>query len=328
MILLSDQTTLATASADKTIGIWNLVNNTMIKQLLGHMLAVYSLAQISGDLLASGSGDGNIIIWNLTDYKKDSIISRHSTAVVALATLNSVLLASSSDETIKIINVNSGMVVSTLSGHLNYINSLIFLPGELYLISGSFDKTVKVWQLSGPSQNNLNANREISSIDLNSTVNTLISYNLSQFISGTADGMIHIFESAETETVLCEENSAIFSLAVLRTSYLASGSTNGRLSFWNLKNNRSFVKSLQIDKQFSVLSMAYIENGTIAVGLTSGIVKILKLNLPDDYYSAPTTTHQQTTMAFINDSQRISTDPSFRKSKTFSVNFYLFKIFS
>ena len=69
MIFLSDQVTLASASADKTIGIWNLRNNTMIKQLLGHKLAVYSLAQLSDERLASGSGDGEIIIWNLTEYK-------------------------------------------------------------------------------------------------------------------------------------------------------------------------------------------------------------------------------------------------------------------
>lgn len=319
MIFLSDQVTLASASADKTIGIWNLRNNTMIKQLLGHKLAVYSLAQLSDERLASGSGDGEIIIWNLTEYKIVSVISRHSNAVVALATLNSDLLASSSDEKIHIINVNSGMIVSTLSGHSNYINSLIFLPDDFYLISGSFDKTVKVWKLAGLSQNNLNSNMEMLSFDMNSTVNTLISYNLNQFIWGTANGTIYLYnsESNENKTVLCEEISAIFSLAVLRTSYLVSGSTNGRLSFWKLNNNGSFVNSLQIDKQFSILSIAYIENGTIAVGLSSGIVKILEFNLPGDYYFAPTTTHQPTTTVSSNNSQIISTDPSFRESKNF-----------
>lgn len=51
------------------------------------------------------------------------------------------------DKLIKIFSTN-GICIKTLTGHDNWIRSLVFHPGGKYLLSCSDDKTVRCWDLS------------------------------------------------------------------------------------------------------------------------------------------------------------------------------------
>jgi len=55
------------------------------------------------------------------------------------------MLASGSwDDTIKIWNKNSGDLLWTLTGHVDYVNSVAF-DSTYLLASGSKDTTIKIW---------------------------------------------------------------------------------------------------------------------------------------------------------------------------------------
>ncbi len=57
------------------------------------------------------------------------------------------MVSGSSDKTIRFWNLESGEVVTTLSGHSAMVRSVQLTPDGRFAVSGSDDKTVKVWDL-------------------------------------------------------------------------------------------------------------------------------------------------------------------------------------
>ncbi len=57
------------------------------------------------------------------------------------------------DKTIKLWDVASGTVKATLSGHGDYVNSVVFSPdGKIVASSSSMDKTIKLWDVASGTE--------------------------------------------------------------------------------------------------------------------------------------------------------------------------------
>jgi WD40 repeat protein len=65
LILLSNGN-LASASADKTIVIWNIKNSEILRVLTGHTDEIYTLALLPDFIIASGSLDKTVRLWNVS----------------------------------------------------------------------------------------------------------------------------------------------------------------------------------------------------------------------------------------------------------------------
>ncbi len=57
------------------------------------------------------------------------------------------LASGSDDKTIKLWDLQTGQEIVTLFGHSSYVESVAFSPDSKTLVSGGYDKTVKVWQV-------------------------------------------------------------------------------------------------------------------------------------------------------------------------------------
>jgi len=62
------------------------------------------------------------------------------------------MLAASARNSIKVWQVASGKLVTTLNGHTNWVISLAFIPDGSTLVSGSSDHTVRLWPIPGESK--------------------------------------------------------------------------------------------------------------------------------------------------------------------------------
>ncbi len=58
---------LASGSYDTTIKIWNPIDGTLKRTLIGHIFSVSAFTVLQNGDLASGSSDFAIKIWNLMD---------------------------------------------------------------------------------------------------------------------------------------------------------------------------------------------------------------------------------------------------------------------
>ncbi|MEG4419922.1 WD40 repeat domain-containing protein, partial [Microcoleus sp. LAD1_D5] len=81
-----DGKTLASASYDGTIKVWNLQSQKPIATLAGHSEGVISVAfSPDGKTLASASDDKTIKVWNLQSQKPIATLAGHSTSVESVA---------------------------------------------------------------------------------------------------------------------------------------------------------------------------------------------------------------------------------------------------
>ncbi|MBH8572124.1 serine/threonine protein kinase [Nostocaceae cyanobacterium CENA369] len=155
---------LASGSWDKNIKLWNVNTGAEICTLTGHQLQISSVAfSPQGQLLASASFDRTIRLWQLAAietaqgelpnrpcYTLSGILSGHTRAVLTIAFSpdGKVLATGSDDNTIKLWEVNTGRLISTMFGHSWSVVAIAFTVDGETLISASWDKTVKLWRVS------------------------------------------------------------------------------------------------------------------------------------------------------------------------------------
>jgi len=98
---------------------------------------------LSEEYLMSGGEDRKIIIWDLTKYSHTSIVTcikRLSSSRVASADFAGNIL---------IWNWLNGQLVHTLTGHVGALQLCsLDLFDEKTLISGSYDRTIRLWNIS------------------------------------------------------------------------------------------------------------------------------------------------------------------------------------
>jgi WD40 repeat protein len=111
-----------------------------------------------GQTLAGGSDDKTIKIWQLstgeilrtlkTQSSGLNSAKGHSAEVnaVAFSPDGQTLASASHDKTIKIWQLSTGKVISTLTEHSDKVMSVAFSPDGQMLVSCSWDRTVKIWR--------------------------------------------------------------------------------------------------------------------------------------------------------------------------------------
>ncbi|NES89773.1 MULTISPECIES: serine/threonine-protein kinase [Okeania] len=186
-----DGQTVISGSADGTIKIWDLATESLKATLTGHSKAVYSVA-ISSEkqIIVSGSADGTIKIWDLVTGSLINTFSGHSDRIfsVAISSDGQNVVSGSADETIQVWDLrffskveNDIILISnlknTLTGHSNEVWSVAISPDGQTIVSGSEDKTIKIWDLAtGSLKNTLTGHTwVVTSIAISSDGQTIVS---------------------------------------------------------------------------------------------------------------------------------------------------------
>ncbi|MEH2372505.1 serine/threonine-protein kinase [Nostoc sp.] len=146
-----DSNTLASASDDKIVKLWDLKTQKVLANLLGHSQAVKSVTfSPDGQILATASDDKTIKLWQVETLEEISTLLGHSHAVksVAFSPDGQILASGSWDKTIKLWDVNSGREICSITGHQLQVNAVAFSPQGQLLASASYDRTIRLWQIS------------------------------------------------------------------------------------------------------------------------------------------------------------------------------------
>ncbi|MEH2422843.1 MAG: serine/threonine-protein kinase [Nostoc sp.] len=145
-----DSNTLASASDDKSVKLWDLNTQKVLASLSGHSQAVKSVAfSLDGKILATASDDKTIKLWQVETLEEICTLLGHLHAVksVAFSPDGQILASGSSDKTVKLWDVNTRTEIDTITGHKLQVNSVAFSPQGQLLASASYDRTIRLWRI-------------------------------------------------------------------------------------------------------------------------------------------------------------------------------------
>ncbi len=137
---------MAVGQMDGTIYILDPELPQKVKTLSHHGQGVFDLCFKQSILLGAG-GDGYLSFWNEKDFLLlNSIeISTQSLRQINCHPLENILAIGSSDNNVYILESGKFSIIKTLSGHENSVFSVCFSPDGKYLLTGSRDAHLKVW---------------------------------------------------------------------------------------------------------------------------------------------------------------------------------------
>ncbi len=154
--------------SSNNLEIYNYNTSALIQTLVGHSDHVLSIEILSDQFMASGGHENKVIIWDLFTYSIKFNLTGHTSAAYCMKRLSSNMLASGDLNGLIIVwNWLTGERIFNLTGHSNILDlNSLDLYDDQTLISGSIDKTVKLWNITNGTL--------IRSIDVDFGINTLV----------------------------------------------------------------------------------------------------------------------------------------------------------
>jgi WD40 repeat protein len=150
---------LASCSVDRTIKLWDVDNKQCLHTLVGHDGPVWSIAfSPDGQTLASSSEDLTLKLWDVSSGKCKQTLRGHAAPIwsIAFSPDGKTIASGSADMTMRLWDI-SGQCLKIFQGHTNWVYAVSYLPNTFNpqgnssdsytLASGSFDRTIKIWDL-------------------------------------------------------------------------------------------------------------------------------------------------------------------------------------
>jgi WD40 repeat protein len=150
IIFNTDNTIMASASADKTIKVWTIPDGKLRTTLNGHTDAVLAIRFFNHDqYIVSVGEDKAVNLWNVDSAKLVYSKKDHLKSIRALdvSTDDKWIATAGADREIFLRDAATGHVTKKWIAHENWVRALSFSPDNKMLASGGDDKNIILWDV-------------------------------------------------------------------------------------------------------------------------------------------------------------------------------------
>jgi WD40 repeat protein len=267
VVFSPDDQWLASASADRTIKLWNPHTGQCLRTLHGHHSWVWSIAvHPDGQRLASASYDHTIKLWDVQTGDCLQTWQGHNSSVLAIAFAPDGRTAVSGGygQLIKRWDVETGQCLGTWQAHGNRVWAVAISADGRVATAGD-DQTIKLWDLrTGQCLQTLQGH--------SSQVLRLLFTAAGQLVSSAADRTIKLWdlEQGSCLMTLAEHENWIWSLVLSSDDRLLySSSQDETIKAWNLRTGQC-QQTLRVSRPYEGMVISG------ATGLTPAEVSTLK----------------------------------------------------
>ena len=242
---------IATGSVDETIKIWKINYKkgeiSLNKELTGHSDSITCLKDFPKlNCFCSTSSDNTIKLWDCSSLKCLKTLKYHTKCVLSCC-YNPLgkkeIFSGGEDLNIIVWSTEKGIEkyeeIKALKGHTKRVSSLAYADDFNYLLSGSDDKTLRVWDTK-----NIEDIQCIKIIkDMMSPVDFLL-YLENRLIVGCEDGLISFIKMNKMKRCRSVKfsNSPIYSINIFhKHRYLLIGNKDGKARVWKIGTNKREV---------------------------------------------------------------------------------------
>lgn len=231
--LTSNGQYLVTGGQDKTVRIWDLQTKSQVSVLQGHTSNIKGVAvSASSKYILSGSLDKTVKLWDFHTKTLEFNFKGHQNSVFCVCFADNELLAASGsqDRSIIVWDLIEKTAKFRFQGHNESVKSVFFVNDQ-NLLSGSFDKTVKIWNLNTLECKNIEVSHKVMSVC------AAVHKNLG--FCGGDEGGIKAFclDSGNVVAELNGHTGGIRALAVGQNGdVIVSASSDKTVRLWDLSN--------------------------------------------------------------------------------------------
>ena len=229
----ADQKTLATASTDGTVKLWEIETGKELAMFRGHQGMVNTVAfSANGKSLATGGEDGEVKLWDVVTRQEIATLHMEDEVrSVAFSTNGKVLASAGSDSAVALWDAATGKQLLTLEGHSESVNSVTFSPDGKTIATGSDDATIRLWDATtGRSLAVLKGHTDVVNSVAFSPDGKLLA-------SGSDDKIVRLWDVTARQELepLHNPSTEVFSVAFSADGEtLATGQLDNRVRLWDV----------------------------------------------------------------------------------------------
>ena len=243
---------LASGDNDGNIRLWEIKSGSSVGLLKGHTGKITSLTfTANGKLLLSGSADASVNVWEVSSKKKITSYQGHMGEIGAIVTLPGKTVAASAStrakdkSLIRLWDYKTGIPVGNLRGHRGPVFALIASNDGSKIISGSRDKSIKVWDMK-----NKKSAQTFGIIDGHrGAVRSLVMSMDGRFIYSGSDDKSIIVWNSKTGDIVAKVSGHKGKVLELKLAHdgkrIISNSNDKRVRTWDLHKNKGTIADLK-----------------------------------------------------------------------------------